>query len=229
MKESFLLFYPLLYLIIPAGFIIGSIPFGILATKNKGVDLRTTGSRNIGATNVLRTAGKLPALATLAGDVFKGAVPVLICNYIIVNTGRTAGNAELISTAKDFWGGVAGLSAIAGHIFSIFLSFKGGKGVATGLGALIAYSPVSAIITISVWIAVAAITKYSSLAAIVAVAALPVTFALSGFSGIKTAFAILFAILIISKHKENIKRLIDGKEPKIGKRAQKSGSAEVQK
>jgi glycerol-3-phosphate acyltransferase PlsY len=229
MKESFLSFYPLLYLIIPAGFIIGSIPFGILATKNKGVDLRTTGSKNIGATNVLRTAGKLPALVTLVGDVFKGAVPVVICNYIIVNIGQTAGNAELISNAKDFWGGVAGLSAIAGHIFSIFLSFKGGKGVATGLGVLIAYSPVSAIIAISVWIAVAVITKYSSLAAIVAVAALPITFAMSDFSRIKIAFAILFAILIISKHKENIKRLIEGKEPKIGKEAQKRRSAEVQK
>jgi glycerol-3-phosphate acyltransferase PlsY len=224
MKGSFLSFYPLLYLIIPAGFIIGSIPFGILATRNKGVDLRTTGSKNIGATNVLRTAGKLPALVTLAGDVFKGAVPVVICNYIIVNIGQTAGNAELISNAKDFWGGVAGLSAIAGHIFSIFLSFKGGKGVATGLGVLIAYSPVSAIITISVWIAVAVITKYSSLAAIVAVAALPVTFAMSDFSGIKIAFAILFAILIISKHKENIKRLIAGKESKIGDKKEVIGN-----
>jgi glycerol-3-phosphate acyltransferase PlsY len=218
MKESFLSFFPLLYLIIPAGFIIGSIPFGVLATKNKGVDLRKTGSKNIGATNVLRTAGKLPALLTLAGDVFKGAVPVVICNYIIANISRTTGYSELISNAKDFWGGVAGLSAIAGHIFSIFLSFKGGKGVATGLGVLIAYSPVSAIVAISVWIAVAVITKYSSLAAIVAVAALPVTFAMLDFSGIKIAFAILFAILIISKHKENIKRLVAGKEPKIGEK-----------
>jgi glycerol-3-phosphate acyltransferase PlsY len=216
MKETVLSFYPLLYLIIPAGFIIGSIPFGILATKNKGIDLRTTGSKNIGATNVLRTAGKLPALATLAGDVFKGAVPVLICNYIIVNIGQTADNPELISNAKDLWGGVAGLSAIAGHIFSIFLSFKGGKGVATGLGVLIAYSPITAMITLFIWILVAVITRYSSLAAIVAVAVLPVTFVLSDFSGNKIVFAILFAILIISKHKENIKRLIEGKESRIG-------------
>ncbi len=223
MKESVLSFFPLLYLIIPAGFIIGSIPFGVLATKNKGVDLRKTGSKNIGATNVLRTAGKLPALLTLAGDVFKGAVPVVICNYIITNISRTTGYSELISNAKDFWGGVAGLSAIAGHIFSIFLSFKGGKGVATGLGVLLAYSPASAIIAISVWTAVAVITKYSSLAAIVAVAALPVTFAMLDFSGIKIAFAILFAILIISKHKENIKRLIAGKEPKIGDKKEVRG------
>jgi len=216
MKDSFLSFYPLLYLLIPAGFIIGSIPFGVLITKNKGVDLRTTGSKNIGATNVLRTAGKLPALITLMGDAFKGALPVLLCNYIIVNSSRTAGNAELISTAKDFWGGLAGLTAIAGHIFSIFLSFKGGKGVATGFGVLAAYSPVSAIITLFIWIAVAAITRYSSLAAIAAVGALPVTFALLDYSKIKIVFAILFAILIISKHKENIKRLLEGKESKIG-------------
>jgi glycerol-3-phosphate acyltransferase PlsY len=218
MKETVLSFYPLLYLIIPAGFIIGSIPFGILATKNRGIDLRAAGSKNIGATNVLRTAGKLPALVTLAGDVFKGAVPVVICNYIIANIGQTTYNAELISNAKDFWGGVAGLSAIAGHIFSIFLSFKGGKGVATGLGVLIAYSPVTAVITLFIWIVVAVITRYSSLAAIIAVALLPVTFALSDFSRNKIVFSILFAILIISKHKENIKRLIKGKESKIGKK-----------
>jgi len=215
MKETVLSFYPLLYLIIPAGFIIGSIPFGILATKNKGVDLRTTGSRNIGATNVLRAAGKLPALLTLVGDVLKGIVPVMICNYIITHI---AADAELISAAKDFWGGVAGLSAIAGHIFSIFLSFKGGKGVATGLGVLIAYSPVTAGITLFIWIAVAVVTRYSSLAAIAAVALLPVTFAFSDFSWNKILFSVLFAILIISRHKENIKRLIDGRESKIGKK-----------
>jgi glycerol-3-phosphate acyltransferase PlsY len=221
MKDSFLSFYPLLYLLVPVGFIIGSIPFGVLVTKNKGVDLRTTGSKNIGATNVLRTAGKLPALITLMGDAFKGALPVLLCNYIIVNISQTAGNAELISTAKDFWGGLAGFTAIAGHIFSIFLSFKGGKGVATGFGVLIAYSPVSAIITLFIWIAVAVITRYSSLAAIAAVGALPITFALLDYSNIKIVFAILFAILIISKHKENIKRLIEGKEPKIGDKKEK--------
>lgn len=223
MKDSFLSFYPLLYLLIPVGFIIGSIPFGVLVTKNKGVDLRTTGSKNIGATNVLRTAGKLPALITLMGDAVKGALPVILCNYIIVNISQTADNAELISTAKDFWGGLAGLSAIAGHIFSIFLSFKGGKGVATGFGVLIAYSPVSAIITLFIWIAVAAITRYSSLAAIAAVGALPITFALLDYSKIKIVFAILFAILIISKHKENIKRLIEGKESKIGNKKDTRG------
>jgi len=228
MKETVLSFYPLLYLIIPAGFIIGSIPFGILATKHKGVDLRTTGSKNIGATNVLRTAGKLPALLTLAGDVIKGIVPVMICNYVIANTGRTAADTELISSAKDFWGGVAGLSAIAGHVFSIFLSFKGGKGVATGLGVLIAYSPITAGITLFIWIVVAVITRYSSLAAIAAVALLPVTFALWDFSRNKIFFSILFAILIVSRHKENIKRLIEGKESKIGRKARKRGSVEEQ-
>jgi len=228
MKETVLSFYPLLYLIIPAGFIIGSIPFGILATKNKGVDLRTTGSKNIGATNVLRTAGKLPALLTLVGDVLKGVVPVMICNYVIAHIGRSAADAELMRSAKDFWGGVAGLSAIAGHIFSIFLSFKGGKGVATGLGVLIAYSPVTAGITLFIWIVVAVITRYSSLAAVAAVALLPVTFAFSDFSWNKILFSVLFAILIISRHKENIKRLVEGRESKIGNKEQKRGSAEEQ-
>ena len=217
MKDSTLLFFPALYLLIPASYLIGSIPFGLLLTRNKGVDIRTTGSKNIGATNVLRTVGKMPALLTLLGDMLKGFMPVLICNHIIAGK-IPAENSILFHNIKDLWGGLAGLAAIAGHIFSIFLSFKGGKGVATGLGVLAAYSPVCAIITLFVWIAVAVITRYSSLAAIAAVGVLPITFALLDFSKIKIIFAILFAILIISRHKENIKRLIEGKESKIGKK-----------
>jgi glycerol-3-phosphate acyltransferase PlsY len=217
MKESTLLFFPALYLLVPASYLIGSIPFGLLLTRNKGVDIRAAGSKNIGATNVLRTVGKMPALLTLLGDVLKGAIPVLICNQIIAGK-IPAENTMLIHSMKDFWGGLAGLAAIAGHIFSIFLSFKGGKGVATGLGVLSVYSPFSAIITLLVWVAVAVITRYSSLAAIAAVGVLPITVALVDFSKIKIIFAILYAILIISRHKENIKRLFEGEESKIGER-----------
>ncbi|RJQ22233.1 MAG: glycerol-3-phosphate 1-O-acyltransferase [Nitrospiraceae bacterium] len=214
MTASLLSFYPALYLLVPAAFIIGSVPFGLIFTKTMGVDPRTAGSKNIGATNVLRTAGKMPALLTLLGDTLKGAVPVLICNYII--SGRLSGDAALLQTAKDFWGGAVGITAVAGHVFSVFLSFKGGKGVATGLGVLVAYSPSTALLTLLIWIAVAVLTRYSSLAAVVAVSALPLTFALTDFSVSKVVFGVLLAALIVFRHTENIKRLIERKESKIG-------------
>ncbi|MBI5049521.1 MAG: glycerol-3-phosphate 1-O-acyltransferase PlsY, partial [Nitrospirae bacterium] len=181
-------------------YVIGSIPFGILVAKSKNVDLKSAGSRNIGATNVLRTVGKLPALITLLGDSLKGAAAVLLCR---------------VFAGGELWEGIAGIAAIAGHIYPVFLSFKGGKGVATGFGVLIAYSPLSAFITLLIWISVALITKYSSLAAIVAVSALPITFAMLDFSMIKIFFGVLLAMLIVFRHKENIKRLIEGKESKI--------------
>ncbi len=216
MMASVLTFYPQLYILLPIAFLSGSIPFGLVFTKSKGIDLRSAGSKNIGATNVLRTAGKGPALLTLLCDILKGAVPVILCNYIIASITPAEGGTALISNAKDFWGGLTGLAAVSGHIFSIFLSFKGGKGVATGLGVLAAYSPLSAGLILLIWISVAVFTKYSSLAAITAVSALPVIFAFMDFSKIKIVFGILFAVLIIFRHKENIKRLIEGKESKIG-------------
>lgn len=218
MTDSPLLFYPVLFLLIPVAFLIGSIPCGLLFTRSKGIDIRTAGSKNIGATNVLRTAGKAPALMTLLADMLKGAVPVLICNYIVAGKIPTE-NTLLLKNAKDLWGGIIGFSAVAGHIFSIFLSFRGGKGVATGLGVLLAYSPVTALLTLIIWIITAAVTKYSSLAAIVAVGALPITLALLDFSKIKIVTGVLLAILIIFRHKENIKRLIAGTESKIGRKS----------
>ncbi|MBI5739497.1 MAG: glycerol-3-phosphate 1-O-acyltransferase PlsY [Nitrospirae bacterium] len=221
MTPEALTFYPLMYLLVPAAFIMGSIPFGLLVTRHKGVDIRTIGSGNIGATNVLRSAGKWSAVLTLLGDALKGLAPVLMCNYLI-SLRVPAENAVLFYGARDFWGGLTGLSAVAGHIFSVFLSFKGGKGVATGLGVLIAYSPVTALAASVTWIAVAAITKYSSLAAIIAVGSVPVTFALLEFSAVKVISGMLIAILIVFRHKENIKRLIEKRESKIGELRVKS-------
>lgn len=223
MTRELLSFYPILYFLLPIAFLFGSIPFGLIFTKSKGIDLRSAGSKNIGATNVLRTAGKGPALLTLLCDILKGAVPVILCNYIIASITMAAGDTVMTSNAKDFWGGLVGLAAVSGHIFSIFLSFKGGKGVATGLGVLAAYSPLAAGLMLLIWILVAAFTKYSSLAAITAVSALPVIFAFMDFSKIKIIFGILFAVLIIFKHKENIKRLIEGKESKIGDKKEVRG------
>ncbi|HDH05582.1 MAG TPA: glycerol-3-phosphate 1-O-acyltransferase [Nitrospirae bacterium] len=206
-----------LYLIIPAAFLMGSVPFGILFTRNRGIDIRSSGSKNIGATNVLRAAGKAPALMTLAGDILKGVLAVMLCRVIIMNLNFDGQTAEFAATVKDLWMGMAGLSVVLGHMFSVFLSFKGGKGVATGFGVLLVYSPPVAGIMLLVWLFLAFISRYSSLAAIGAVAAMPFMLALFNASGIKITFGILLAVLIIFKHRSNIRNIIAGTESRIGK------------
>ncbi len=206
---------PVIYLLVPFAFLLGSIPFGLIFTKSKGIDLRSTGSKNIGATNVLRSAGKLPALFTLLGDMIKGAIPVFICKYMIGNIDIALQADELV-IAEDLWAGLVGLSAVLGHTFSVFLSFKGGKGVATGFGVLLVYSPMAAAVGLIIWIAVAVISKISSLAAITAVGLMPVVFILFRASAVKVTIGIVLAALIIYKHKSNIKNLIAGTESRIG-------------
>jgi len=191
-------------LLILFAFVLGSIPFGVIIAKTKGLDLKKTGSGNIGATNVLRAAGKGAALLTLFGDLLKGAAAVAIARYLSANL---------------FYEGLTGLSVILGHNFSLFLRFRGGKGVATGLGVLVIYSPQVAILTLIIWLATALVTKYSSLGAIISFGLLPVNMLLFDPAGIKVLVSILIAFLILARHKENIKRLIQGTERKIGERA----------
>ncbi len=155
----------LLYMLVPAAFLLGSVPFGLIFTRGSGVDLRSTGSRNIGATNVLRSVGKIPAILTLLFDGLKGAVPLIMCRYLL-----SMNYPEL--SAGELWMSVIGLTVVLGHMYSVFLGFEGGKGVATGIGVIAAYSPSVSIILIIIWILVAIISKYSSLAALVSVAAL---------------------------------------------------------
>jgi glycerol-3-phosphate acyltransferase PlsY len=201
---------PLLYVLIPVSFLLGSIPFGVLFTRRKGVDIRSTGSKNIGATNVLRAAGKKSAVLTLLGDLLKGLIPVLACRIIFINMAQSSRIIE------DFWLGMVGLSAVLGHMFSIFLSFRGGKGVATGFGVLLIYSPAASGIMLIIWMTVALIFKYSALAALIAVTALPVILAMLKASAVKIAVGVVLAALIIYKHKSNIKNLMSGVEDKIG-------------
>ncbi|GBD96171.1 MAG TPA: glycerol-3-phosphate 1-O-acyltransferase [Nitrospirae bacterium] len=217
MISAALSFNYFLYLIIPAAFLLGSVPFGILFTRSRGIDIRSTGSKNIGATNVLRAAGKAPALMTLAGDLLKGALSVMLCRVIIMNLNLGDQPPEFAVTVEDLWMGIAGLAAVLGHMFSVFLSFKGGKGVATGFGVLLVYSPLVAGIMLLVWLSVAFIFRYSSLAAIIAVAAMPFMLALFKSSAIKITFGILLAVLIIFKHRANIRNIIAGTESGIGK------------
>jgi glycerol-3-phosphate acyltransferase PlsY len=210
---------PLLFLLIPLAFVMGSIPFGLVFTKSSGIDLRSTGSKNIGATNVLRSVGKVPALLTLLGDLLKGAVPVLICIYAVAQTDLSSHSKDLASMVRDLWPGIIGVTAVLGHMYSVFLSFKGGKGVATGLGVLLAYSPLVALIMFFVWITAAYLFRYSSLAAISAVTVMPIAFILLKSSNVKVTVGIILTLLIVYKHKSNIKNLIAGTEGKIGNKS----------
>lgn len=183
------------------GYGLGSIPFGLLITRLAGtVDIRTIGSQNIGATNVLRTGRKDLAAATLLCDALKGTIATLVCAYA---WSRDAGVA-------------AALGAFLGHIFPVWLRFKGGKGVATYLGCLLGLAWPAGLIFVAIWLGTAALSRYSSAAALVASAASPL--ALLGFG--KPVEAVVFAAMTLMlwyMHRQNISRLLTGTESKIGR------------
>lgn len=188
------------------GYLLGSIPFGLLLTRAAGLgDVRNIGSGNIGATNVLRTGRKGLAAGTLLLDALKGTFAVLGIYY-------------LASTKMPFEAQhlayVAGLGALLGHIFPVWLSFEGGKGVATYIGALIALHWPAALLFAVVWAGMAIWKRYSSLAALTAILAVVLCFGTLGQAGF--LFILIMAILIFGKHAANIKRLLAGEESKIG-------------
>ncbi|MEW6054038.1 MAG: glycerol-3-phosphate 1-O-acyltransferase PlsY [Nitrospirota bacterium] len=193
-----------IFLLLIAGFLLGSIPFGIIIAKLKGVNLKKVGSGNIGATNVLRSLGKWPAALTLIGDILKGTMAVVIGRLFEVESGIE---------------GLIGISAILGHNFSVFLGFRGGKGVATSIGVLLVYAPVAALLTLVLWLTVVFLTKYSSLGAIVSLGILPFTFLLM-YPGEreKLIIAISIAVIILVRHRDNLQRLMKGTERKVGQR-----------
>ncbi|MCX5717863.1 MAG: glycerol-3-phosphate 1-O-acyltransferase PlsY [Nitrospirae bacterium] len=215
-------------LLITFAFILGSIPFGVIIAKAKGVDLKKIGSGNIGATNVLRSLGKRAALLTLLGDLLKGTAAVAIARIFVSGPGFYASSASgggagilqsVFSNPQATIEGLAGLSAILGHSFSLFLGFRGGKGIATSIGVLVIYSPQVAMLTLIIWLIAALITKYSSLGAIVSFGLLPVNVFLFDPVRIKVLISAMITLLILVKHIGNIKRLIKGAEGKIGERA----------
>ena len=185
-----------------AAFIIGSVPTGILIARSRGIDLKQKGSGNIGATNVLRTTGKWPALITLLGDILKGAATVLLARHF--------GAGVLVE-------GIIGIFSILGHNFSIFMKFKGGKGVATSLGVLSIYSPQTALFTVILWLLTVLITKYSSLAALVSFGFLPVIMILFDTEE-KFPIALTITLMMFIRHRENISRLAKGTESRVGKK-----------
>ncbi|MGM9558741.1 glycerol-3-phosphate 1-O-acyltransferase PlsY [Anaerovibrio slackiae] len=182
-------------------YLLGSIPNGLILGKAIwGVDLRQHGSKNIGATNAWRTIGKAGGISIFALDFLKGAVSAYL--------GLHLGGSELA-------GVLCGILAIAGHSWSVFLSFKGGKGVATGLGVIAALMPMVTLIVFAVWFAIVYFTGYVSLGSIVGAALVPI---LTLFFGLHTEFLILgliAAVFIIYRHKSNIERLLNGTESKI--------------
>jgi len=182
------------------GYLLGSIPFGLVLTRAAGgPDVRTIGSGNIGATNVLRTGRKGLAAATLLCDVLKGTAAVLLAAHY-------AGHDAALA---------AGLGAFLGHLFPVWLKFKGGKGVATYIGVLVGlYWPAAAIFG-AVWLVAAVVFRYSSLSALIASALTPLALWLSGQPGIAVLFVLLTALLWIM-HRANIARLMAGTEGKIG-------------
>ncbi|TAN42671.1 MAG: glycerol-3-phosphate 1-O-acyltransferase [Nitrospirae bacterium] len=189
-----------LLLLVAAAFLLGSVPTGLIIAKLRGIDLRASGSGNIGATNVLRTAGKLPGLLTLAGDMLKGTAAAWLAVYCGLDI---AGQ------------GMVCLSAVLGHDFSCFLNFRGGKGVATSLGVLSIYSPQTCLLTVIIWVITALVTRFSSLGALVAFGLLPVSMYFLD-SRDKLLFAFFVTMLIMIKHRDNISRLLKGTESKIG-------------
>ena len=189
----------------PAAYLLGAVPFGLLIARARaGVDLRQVGSGNIGATNVLRAVGKGAAALTLLLDMAKGALAVGIARALGASTVGVA---------------LAAVAAVLGHVFPVFLRFRGGKGVATTLGVVLGAMPVVGLLLLGVWLGVAVVARYSSLAALTAMAALPgLAWLLDGRVPLVVASGAL-AVLAIARHHENISRLWRGTEGKIGQRA----------
>jgi acyl phosphate:glycerol-3-phosphate acyltransferase len=201
MPDAMTISLPVALLALAFGYLLGSIPFGLVITKLAGTqDIRQIGSGNIGATNVLRTGRKGLAAATLLGDMLQGTAAVLIA---------------------AMWGPwaaiMAGLGAFIGHLFPVWLGFKGGKGVATYIGVLLALSWKAFLVFAAIWLAIAWLTRYSSLAALVAALAVPLALLFFGQRAEAGLFAAM-SILVFIMHRLNIGRLIAGTEGRIGQK-----------
>ena len=208
-----------------AGYLLGSIPSGYLAGRwLMGIDIRREGSDSTGATNVLRVVGKGPALVVFLVDVGKGAGAVLLAKAVLEPLGMPLGNGA--SAAVDAWVVVAGLAALAGHIWPLWLGWKGGKAVATGLGMLLGLAWPVGLACFGIFLAVLSVSRIVSLSSVVAAVSLPLLmlgwFPGQGF-GIRwpyLALAVITTVLVVWRHRSNIQRLLAGTEPKLGQTKQ---------
>jgi acyl phosphate:glycerol-3-phosphate acyltransferase len=193
------------YLLIAFAYLLGSVPVGILLAKMKGTDPRKVGSGNIGATNVMRAAGKVTGALTLAGDVLKGLLPVAVA-FIL-------DKPSLIVAA-------VGLAAFLGHLFPIFLKFKGGKGVATALGVYLGLDPLAVLIAVIIFVLLLLKWRFVSLGSLMGVAVMPLLLYLHNTPNQYIYLVLIIGTLIFIKHKDNIRRLIAGTESKLGRSKQ---------
>ena len=197
---------PLLTLLL--GYLLGSIPSGFLAGQwCKGIDLRTIGSGSTGATNVLRNVGKGPALAVFLVDVAKGAAAVLLASALTQNNPLNDWNQVL-----------AGLAALAGHIWPVWIGFKGGKAVATGFGMFLGLAWPVGLACFGMFMAVFSISRIVSLASVVAAVSLPLLMAAGSDSNANLVVALVAMLLVLWRHRSNIQRLINGTEPQVGQK-----------
>lgn len=197
------------WLLVIFAYLLGSVPSGVVVARLMGgTDPRSGGSGNIGATNVLRTLGKKAAVATLAGDFLKGVVPVLIAMALLPE-----GSVFLYLTA---------MAAILGHDFSFLLVFKGGKGVATSIGAIAVLSPLVALLLLATWISVVVVTRFSSAGALSAAAMSPIFALFVVKDGRLALFCVAAAALLIYQHRVNIKKLLAGTESRVSLGGSKS-------
>jgi glycerol-3-phosphate acyltransferase PlsY len=189
------------FLLVVFAYLLGSIPTGlVLATVVAGIDPRQGGSRNIGATNVLRTAGKTLGIATLIGDILKGAIPVSVALFL---------------QRGEWWVAAAGLAAFLGHCFPIYIGFKGGKGVATSLGVYLPLAPLALLVNVFVFASAVGVTRMVSVGSMSAAIAMPLLIWLGHYPLAYLGMSLCVGALIIYRHKENIKRIIAGKENKL--------------
>ncbi len=193
----------MILVLLAVAYIAGSIPFGLVIARARGVDLRRSGSGNIGATNVLRTMGKKEAVFTLAGDIMKGAFAVALVK---------------VSGYGDPYAGIAGLLAVLGHDYPVFMRFRGGKGVATSIGVLLVYAPYVGLLTVLIWLAAVFASRYSSLGALTAFTFLPLNMLLLEEGAFGVSLSLVLTLLIYVKHRDNIRRLLKGGEPRIGQK-----------
>lgn len=186
--------------LLAVAYLIGSIPTGLLLGKLYGIDVRKEGSGNIGATNLYRTVGRRVGVITLIGDCLKGLIPVLVVKFSALPVEFAA------------W---VGLAAFCGHVFSVFLRFRGGKGVATALGVFLALSPLAVAIALAVFAAVMLVLRYVSLGSVAAAAVMPVAVIVLGSGRVLTLVTLIISLIVIVRHHENIRRLLAGTESRF--------------
>ena len=180
----------------------GAVPVGYVVARLFGVDIRRRGSGNIGATNVLRTAGWTPAVATLVGDITKGYAATWIGSH---------------AAPGPAWAGAAAVLAVVGNCWPVFLGFRGGKGVATGLGAVLRITPWAVVPAAAVWLVLVTSLRFVSLASICAVIGLPLAILALGYPPVLAAAGLAIAVIVVARHHENIRRLLVGTENRFGR------------